>query len=151
MYRRWHRPARVLVVEDNPTDVKLLQMGLDQIQSPFVLEVATDGKEAIAALRRTAQDSDILESPDLVLLDLNLPGMDGHEVLRIIRADSQLALIPVIVWTCSISGRDILSAYRAGANSYVPKPHSVDETLDLVRTLHHYWLELSLLPSSVRS
>jgi CheY-like chemotaxis protein len=88
------------------------------------------------------------QRPDLILLDLNLPRLNGHAVLQRLKQNRELCTIPVVILTSSRLPSDILAAYRHGANSYLPKPTSLDEAFDLVRTLEHYWLDLALLPVS---
>jgi chemotaxis family two-component system response regulator Rcp1 len=150
LYRDLHRVAHVLLVEDNPADVMLLKLGLEETGAACRLQIAIDGQNAIELLRQAAEELTSPEAglPDLILLDLNLPKLNGHQVLRIIRSDPRFRLIPVVVLTSSISRSDVLSAYGAGANSYLQKPKSLESSLDLLRTIEHYWLELALLPTN---
>ena len=147
MYRTQHRPLRLLLVEDNPADVRLLRAALAQGPAKYEMHVVTDGEQALRFLWPDLRSNAALPRPDLVLLDLNLPRFSGHEVLRRIKEDPHLRTVPVIVLTSSQLPADILAAYSHGANSYLPKPTSLDETLDLVRTLEHFWLDLALLPA----
>jgi CheY-like chemotaxis protein len=136
----------MLLVEDNPADVVLLKYGLEEAEAAYDLQVAKDGEEAASILRDIKASNDI--RPDLILLDLNLPKRSGHEVLAIVKADTWLRFIPVVILSSSEAPSDIMSAYGHGANSYLRKPSSLDESLDLIRTVEHYWLNLALLPAT---
>jgi CheY-like chemotaxis protein len=105
-----------------------------------------NGEEAIQFLWPEGRPN-AFQRPDLILLDLNLPRLNGQEVLQRLKQDQELCIIPVVILTSSRFPSDILAAYRHGANSYLPKPASLDEAFDLVRTLEHYWLDLALLPA----
>lgn len=147
MYRTLGRPVRLLLVEDNPSDVMLLTIGLKEARTAYSLQVAADGEEAVRLLGNISSPAAHV-FPDLILLDLNLPRLSGHEVLARIKADPRLCLIPVVVLTSSQNRDDVLAAYRRGASSYLQKPRTLDETLDLMRTVEHYWLDLAILPES---
>jgi CheY-like chemotaxis protein len=134
-------------VEDNPADVELLKIGFRNIAGKFILEVATDGEQALERLR-PAKHEGSKPRPDLMLLDLNLPMRSGREVLEIVKADPDLRSMPVVVLTSSKAREDILSSYQSGANSFLQKPSSLDDFLDLVKTIAHYWMDLALLPVS---
>lgn len=131
---------RVLVVEDNPADVDLLLECLNPIGAQTT--VARNGLEALDVLRR--DESRLI---DLVLLDVNLPGMSGHEVLQEIRSDSRLHLTPVIVLSHSDHERDIARMYRLGANCYVRKPETLGELRKAVWKIEEFWLGLVALPA----
>ena len=144
MYHRLHRAPNVLLVEDNPADAMLMETALSEVNQ-CSLHLACDGEEAIQYLLK--KDAGLTGRPDLILLDLNLPRVHGHEVLRIIKSDDDLKTIPVVILTSSRAQSDITGAYRSGANSYLEKPADLEATYDLARTIHHYWLDLSLLPA----
>jgi CheY-like chemotaxis protein len=144
-YRDLQRPLRLLLVEDNPADVRLLDIALAKGPAKCEIHVATDGEQALQFLFAERRP-EAAQRPDLILLDLNLPRLNGQEVLQRIKKDRHLCTIPVVVFTSSQLPSDILTAYKHGANSYLPKPKGLDELLDLVRTLEHYWLDLALLP-----
>ena len=146
MSRDLNRPLRLLLVEDNPADAMLVEIGLENTQAPYKLEVAKDGAEAIELLLQIDRDS-VSARPDLILLDLNLPKVTGHDVLLMIKAHPNLQAIPVIVLSSSSAQSDIITAYRHGANSYLRKRASIEETFDLMGTLHHYWRDFALLPA----
>lgn len=147
VHRTLARPVRLLLVEDNPTDVMLLTIGLKEADAAYTLEVAEDGQKALDLLA-SVDSSAPYKFPDLIFLDLNLPRLSGHDVLARIKADPRLRLIPVVVLTSSQAPADILSAYARGASSYLQKPRSLEDTFDLMRTVEHYWLDLALLPES---
>ncbi len=132
----------ILLVEDNPHDVKLTRRAFDKCRLANKIHVARDGQEAVDYLHGLPQRS----LPALVLLDLRLPRMDGHEVLRRIRADERTAAIPVIVLTTSEEEDDIASSYRGGANSYVRKPVDFNQFVEAVCQLGMYWLVLNQPP-----
>jgi two-component system, chemotaxis family, response regulator Rcp1 len=140
------RPVEILLVEDSPGDVKLTQEALRDAEVPNVLHVARDGEEAMRFLRREGEFAG-KPRPDLILLDLNMPRMDGREVLAVIKADADLRRIPVIILTTSQSEDDIAEAYSLAANCYVAKPVDLDEFLDVVRAIDDFWLTLVKLPA----
>jgi chemotaxis family two-component system response regulator Rcp1 len=137
----------VLLVEDNAADVRLIREGMTVLESNCRLSVAGDGEEALDFLYRRGKHA-TAPRPALILLDLNLPRKDGLEVLEVIKMDSSLKRIPVMVLTSSSSMRDVNSAYDLGANSYLKKAGALDEIYDLMRSIEHYWLQLSALPGS---
>jgi len=140
------RPVEILLVEDSPGDVKLTQEALRDAEVPNILHVARDGEEAMRFLRREGEFAE-KPRPDLILLDLNMPRMDGREVLGHIKADAELRRIPVIILTTSQSEDDIAEAYSLAANCYVAKPVDLDEFLDVVRAIDDFWLTLVKLPA----
>ena len=115
------RPFEVLLVEDNPGDVRLTQEALKDEAAINNIMVVEDGEQALAFLRREGEHGDA-RRPDLILLDLNLPKMDGREVLAEIKSDPDLKRVPVVVLTTSQAERDILESYNLHANSYITKP-----------------------------
>ena len=140
---------RVLLVEDNPADVRLTQEALRDARFAGTVHVARDGAEAIEYLRRSVGDGDgdgegegaapKPEFPDLVLLDLNLPRKNGREVLREIKEDQRLGLIPVVVLTTSASSSDVTSCYGLHANAYVTKPQDFNEFEATVARIGEFW------------
>jgi CheY-like chemotaxis protein len=139
------RVVELLLVEDNPGDVELTRESLDEAKVRNRLSVVSDGVEALAFLRREGAYRDA-PRPDLVLLDLNLPRMDGREVLAEIKADPVLRTIPTVVLTTSEAERDILAAYRLHANAYIVKPVDLDQFLGVVRSIEGFWLAVVKLP-----
>jgi len=135
----------LLLVEDNPGDIRLIEEALKEGNIPHRLHMVRDGAEAIEFLFRTGQHADA-PRPDLVLLDLNLPKKDGREVLAEIKADPRLKLIPVVVLTTSEAEGDILKAYDLNANCYITKPVDLDEMIKVVLALEGFWLGIAKLP-----
>lgn len=133
----------LLLVEDNPADVRLVMEGLSD--SLVNVHVATNGIEALNFLRRQNGDSEA-PRPDLVLLDLNMPRMDGRELLRHIKEDDALRLIPVLVLTTTESRRDINLAYELGASCFLTKPADLDDFFSLMTAIQSFWGECVMLP-----
>jgi chemotaxis family two-component system response regulator Rcp1 len=141
------RPARVLLVEDNEADVRLTREALRDAGDAIRLSSVTDGELALAYLRRE-DGYEEAPRPDLVLLDLNLPRKNGLEVLEEMRADPELACVPVIMLTTSSAERDVVACYSRGANCFVVKPLELDEFMDLIGAIRTFWLGVARLPSS---
>lgn len=136
---------QVLLVEDSPGDVRLTQEALRDANLAVKLHVAADGVEAMAFLRREGEHADA-PRPDLILLDLNLPRMDGREVLGHIKADASLKTIPTIILTTSEAEADIVKSYQLQANSYLSKPVQLDKFENLVKSINDFWLTKAKLP-----
>jgi CheY-like chemotaxis protein len=132
------RVARILLVEDNPGDVVLTREALAAAQVPHELHVARDGVEALAFLQHRHPHTGA-PRPDLILLDLNLPRVDGWELLGVLKADAALATIPVVVLTSSEMEEDIARGYRLHASSYIVKPINPDDLMRTARDLARYW------------
>lgn len=141
------RPLELLLVEDNPGDVRLTREALKSGKVPTNLSVARDGVEALEFLRRRGR-FDSAPRPDLILLDLNLPRKNGREVLAEIKSDPELRRIPVLVMTTSRADQDINRAYSLKANCYITKPIELDEFLRIVRSIEEFWLKIVTLPSA---
>ena len=139
------RPAHVLLVEDNQDDIELTLEALKDSKVSMQIEVVTDGMAAMEFLHREGKYAD-KPRPDLVLLDLNLPKMDGREVLKEIRADENLTDIPVVVLTTSEDEGDILRAYKLHANCYIAKPVDFNRFTEIIRQVEGFWLQLVKLP-----
>jgi two-component system, response regulator len=141
----------ILLVEDNPDDEELTLRSLQKNKVVNEVVVARDGAEALHYLFRTGPFAGRAsgESPELVLLDLKLPKVDGLEVLRRIRADERTRLLPVVVLTSSDEERDLVESYKLGANSYVRKPVEFSEFASAVKQLELYWLVLNRTPSRI--
>ncbi len=140
-----HSDIQILLVEDNPGDVRLTVEALRGAKVANELHVVTDGESAIDYLRQRGQYVDALR-PDIVLLDLNLPRMEGREVLAEIKADEELAKIPIIILTSSSADDDIQQAYALHANCFVTKPVDFTEFIAAVRSLEGFWLKIVRLP-----
>ncbi len=135
------RPVNVLIVEDNPGDVRLTLEALKESKIRNNVSVAYDGVEAMEFLRREGKYSDA-ERPDLILLDLNLPRKDGREVLAEIKEDHHLRRIPVVVLTTSTAEADIFRTYDLHANCYITKPVDMDQFIHVVQTIEDFWFTI---------
>jgi chemotaxis family two-component system response regulator Rcp1 len=138
-------PIDILLVEDNPGDARLTIEALKDAKVHNRLTVAADGEIALSMLRREGAHR-AAPRPDLILLDLNLPRLDGRELLQAIKGDESLRTIPVVVLTTSQAEKDIAESYRLNANAYVIKPVGLDQFLDIVRAIEGFWLEVVKLP-----
>lgn len=136
---------QVLLVEDSPGDVRLTREAFQDVNPSVHLHVASDGVEAMAFLRHEGTHINA-PRPDLILLDLNLPRMDGREVLAHIKGDDGLKTIPTVVLTTSDAETDIATSYQLHANCYLTKPAQFDEFSDLVRCVNDFWLTRAKLP-----
>jgi CheY-like chemotaxis protein len=144
------REVQILLVEDNPGDVRLTKEALKDGKVRNQLHHVVDGVEALAFLAGTGPYAGV-PKPDLILLDLNLPRKDGREVLATIKADSVLASIPVVVLTTSKAEEDVLRSYGLHANCYIVKPFDLEQFIDVVRTIENFWLCLVELPPAVQA
>jgi CheY-like chemotaxis protein len=140
------RQIEVLLVEDDPGDVLMTKEAFADYKVQNRLHVVNDGVEAMAFLRREGVHADA-PRPDLVLLDLNLPRMDGREVLQAIKSDGQLASIPVVVLTTSEAEEDVLRSYSLHANAYVTKPVDFERFIQVVREIDDFFVTVVRLPS----
>ena len=140
------RNLRVLIVEDEPGDARL--MGLALKKSGFAIEVdsACDGVEALQMLRREGERFRAAPRPDLILLDLKMPGQNGLGCLAAIKQDEHLRAIPVVIVTTSMLEADVLASYKSGAAGYVPKSADVNEFMAAINILGQYWFRLARLP-----
>ncbi len=139
-------PIHILLVEDNPGDARLVQEALKESGSRNRLSVVQDGEEAMHFLRRLNAFAEV-ERPDIILLDLNLPRMDGRQVLGEVKADPDLRSIPVIVLTTSSAESDIVRTYDLHANCFVTKPEDLDEYLQVIKTIEDFWCATAKLPA----
>lgn len=142
----------ILLVEDNPDDETLTQRALSEKNIANELIVARDGAEALDFLLGESPDrGGRAELPELVLLDLKLPKIDGLEVLRRLRRDERTRLLPIVILTCSKEETDLVESYRLGANSYIRKPVDFDQFSEAVHQLGLYWLVLNESPVNART
>lgn len=139
------RPIEILLVEDNPGDVGLAREALGSDKLHNALHVVGDGEQAMDFLRRKGAWPDA-PRPDLVLLDLNLPRMDGREVLAEIKKDPDLKRIPVVILTTSKAEEDVLKTYNLHANCYISKPIDLRQFVKVVRSIEEFWLSIVVLP-----
>jgi len=137
----------ILLVEDNPGDVRLTEEALKECKVVNRLNVVPDGVEALAYLRKEGEYASA-ETPDLMLLDLNLPKKDGREVLAEVKEDPELRMIPVVVLTTSRDEQDILKSYDLHANCYITKPVDFEQFISVVRAIEDFWLSVVKLPSN---
>ncbi len=135
----------ILLIEDSRADAKIIERALREGDVSHRLTVIPDGKHALDFLYKLRDDGATLDrEPDLILLDLNLPGMDGCQVLTQIKSDPILRMIPVVILTTSEREEDIVQTYQAGANTYITKPDEYARYRELVSTLEHYWVNTAL-------
>ncbi|MGB7415232.1 MAG: response regulator [Thermosynechococcaceae cyanobacterium] len=136
---------QVLLVEDDPGDAELTRIGLARTGMALDLKVVDNGQDALSYLRHEEGYADALR-PNLILLDLNLPGLSGREVLQVVKQDQDFKSIPVIVLTTSDAEDDILETYALGANSYVRKPTDLQQFMQVVEQVQRFWLMTAELP-----
>jgi chemotaxis family two-component system response regulator Rcp1 len=135
----------ILLVEDSRADAKIIERALKEGKIDHRLTVIPDGRQALDYLFAARDDVRAAEDePDLILLDLNLPGIDGCQVLTQIKRDPYLRMIPVVILTTSIREEDIVQTYMAGANTYIPKPTEYPNYRDLVAILRGYWIDTAV-------
>jgi CheY-like chemotaxis protein len=142
-------PIDILLVEDNPGDVRLTQEVLKESKVGNTLMVVSNGDEALACLRKQGNYQNA-RRPGLILLDLNLPKKNGHEVLLHIKEDADLRRIPVVVLTSSKAEEDILKTYNLHANCFITKPVDLDQFIQVVRSIEDFWLAIVRLPNGAK-
>ena len=144
-----NKPAVILLVEDNPADQRLTLKALENTKVRIDLRIANDGQEALEYLQRLNQFSDPMSSPfpDLIILDMNMPKMNGKEFLRAMRAIPEFKIIPVIMFSTSEQEPDIVESYQLGVNAYVTKPVDIKGFYDVFAKLEDFWLKISILPT----
>lgn len=144
-----HTPATILLVEDNPDDVELTRIAMLDAGMDADLSVVYDGRDALRYLR--CEDPwQHAERPDLILLDLNLPQLDGRDLLREVKGDPELAVIPVVILTTSVDDNDVRESYRSHANGFITKPADFDRYVETLRAVHQYWFRAAVLPPKHR-
>jgi CheY-like chemotaxis protein len=142
--------AEVLLVEDNENDVELTRIGFKKADLPFRVHHVKDGVDCMAFLRREGEYVDV-PTPDLILLDLNMPRKNGREVLTEMMADETLSYLRVVVLSTSCDDEEILKTYKLGCSSYIVKPVDFERFLAIVRSLAEYWFTVVMLPPKARS
>jgi CheY-like chemotaxis protein len=141
------RSLEILVVDDDDADALMISEALEGSETETTVNRVADGREALDYLLRAAP-YESAQRPDLILLDLNMPRMDGRETLEAIKTDDRLKTIPVVILTTSGAAPDIASSYQHRANAYVTKPFGLDEFEATVRTIDRFYREVALLPPS---
>ena len=144
-------PQTILIVDDNEQDYIMTSRAFKKFNLRNQTFWCKSGQEALEYLRHEGAFKEVKSAPGIILLDLNMPGIDGHETLRIIKNDKNLKYIPVIMLTSSDSDSDVMSSFREGANSYVQKPVSFEKMIRAIKELNEYWFEISLLPKDKSS
>lgn len=144
------KPIEILLVEDNPGDVRLTREALRDARVRNRMHTAGDGIEALAFLRQEGQYAGEVR-PDLILLDLNMPRMNGFELLKAIKSDESLKLIPVVILTTSQAEQDIVKGYDLHANAYVTKPVDLEQFILVIKSIEDFWLEIVRLPERSRT
>lgn len=148
MNNQYHgEPIDILLVEDNPGDVRLAQEVFKEAKVKNDLHVVNDGVEAMAFLRKEGKYKDA-ERPDIILLDLNLPKKTGHEVLAEIKSDDNLKRIPVVILTVSKDEEDVMKSYNLYANCFITKPVDLNQFLNVVKSIEDFWLTIVKLPKN---
>ncbi|MBI4897464.1 MAG: response regulator [Actinobacteria bacterium] len=136
---------QILLVEDNPADAELVREAFQEAAIPNEIQHVSDGEQAMSYLRAEGGFS-VRARPDVILLDLNLPRMDGREVLRAVKSDPELHLIPVVVLTTSSADTDVSLAYRNHANAYIKKPVDFNDFINVIKSFESFWLSAAILP-----
>lgn len=139
-------PFQILLVDDEPGDVELIKIALAEGRFNCNVTTAGNGVEAMEVLHKTAGEHPTGKAPDLVLLDLNMPRMNGREVLKAMKGDSQLAHIPVVVLTTSDVERDVLTSYDLGAAGFVTKPIEIEQLYQVIHGIQDYWFSVVRCP-----
>jgi len=139
-----HKPTELLIIEDNPGDVRLLEEAFRELQANIHIQIARDGAEG---LEMVLDSSPRRRRPDLILLDLNLPKVSGHDVLSRLKTDPNTRRIPVIVLTSSKAESDVRRAYELHANAYLRKPSTLDGLLAAAQDIKNFWMETATLPN----
>ncbi len=141
------QPLEILLVEDNPGDIRLIKEILKETKIRTNIQVAMDGEAALKLLFNT-ENLNAAPRPDLILLDLNLPKIDGRELLSEIKCSENLKSIPVVILTTSTAEEDIIETYNNHANSYITKPVDLDHFIRVVESIKDFWLSIVKLPRS---
>jgi two-component system, chemotaxis family, response regulator Rcp1 len=142
---QFHRTLQLLIVEDNPGDVRLLEEAFRELRADVNIQVAKDGAEALELVHAAQRPA--TRPPDLILLDLNLPKVNGHDVLVRIKTDPSTCRIPVIVLTSSRAESDVRRAYESHANAYLKKPSTLDGLMSAAKDIKNFWMETATLPT----
>lgn len=139
--------CKILLIEDNEGDILLMKEAFEELDSESELEVIKDGEEASNYIKKRKGNEDKEDLPDIILLDINLPKVNGHELLHQIRMNEHFNRLPVIVLTTSSAEKDIQKAYENAANCYITKPTGLEEFFSIVGGIHQFWLKIATLPT----
>ncbi|MCO5250185.1 MAG: response regulator [Candidatus Kapabacteria bacterium] len=139
------KPIDILLAEDSPGDADLAKEALEESKLKNQLHVVVDGQEALDFLYKKGKYQDV-PRPDLILLDLNMPKVDGREVLKIVKEDEDLRSIPIVILTTSRAEEDILKTYNLHANCYISKPLDLDKFIEVVNSIENFWISIVTLP-----
>ena len=139
------KPIEILLVEDNPAEIRLTVEGLKEAKIANHLSYVTDGDKALDFLHRRGSFADA-RRPDLILLDLNLPGIDGRTVLRHIKGDPELKVTPIVIITSSEAESDIIKSYESHANCFISKPIDFQGFTQVIRSIENFWFTVVRLP-----
>lgn len=152
MSETFEQPKPILVVDDNEDDFEAIARAFKKVGLTNPVTLCTTGQAAMEFLKREGEYQSLASAPrpQLIMLDLNMPGMDGFQVLQRIREDAALRKIPVVVWTTSSNEKDVEACYTLGANAYMQKPAIFTDLIESVRRLKEYWFETALLPTEGR-
>ena len=142
-------PLRLFLVEDNPADVDLTRLALEENRMSFHLEVASDGEEAVEYLRQL--DKGTQTPPDMIILDLNVPKINGIEVLKLIKGNPRTQLTPVIILTISEAHADMVNCYKHYANCYITKPLDFEEFIEVIREIKAFWFTIAKIPNKTHA
>ncbi|MBS1653553.1 MAG: response regulator [Bacteroidetes bacterium] len=140
------KDIHILLIEDNEGDIVLTKESLTEARIRNKLSIATDGEKALNFLFKENEYTGE-ETPDLILLDINLPKIDGIEVLKAIKSDEHLKIIPVVMLTTSEAEKDILDAYKNHVNCYITKPINLEKFIDVIKSIENFWLHIVKLPT----
>ncbi len=140
------RAIRIFLVEDNEGDVFLAKKALSVMRHPVQFDVQMDGEKVLSHLKDCVAKG-VDSTPDLIFLDLNLPKVNGLEVLRSIKLVENLRSIPIVILSSSRSPQDVSAVYAAGANSYLPKPKSIDDFRKMAEVIERFWFDYAILPT----
>lgn len=144
------KPIHILLVEDNEGDILLTTDALHEGKIKNTISIAKDGWEAIQFLEKKGKYKDE-KTPDLVLLDVNLPKMNGHEVLKNIKSNDKIKHIPVIMLTTSSTEKDVFQSYQNHANCYITKPVELNDFLEVVTSIENFWISVVQLPTKINN
>ena len=141
----------ILLVEDNPADQKLTERAFKKSQFPVDLKFAGDGEIALEYLNKVKENIKGFPEPDIILMDINLPKMDGKQALKIIKQDAKWSSIPVIMLTTSEHEKDVMESYQLGVNAYLSKPINHKEFVNVIQKFEDFWLTSAILPPKYKT